>query len=809
MKKRFYGIYWILASLLLLPYSYSSQAKSISEFTQGMHAYQGFFDFYWDESQGKIWLQINNFDQEFLYINSLQAGVGSNDIGLDRGQLGDKRLVKFIKIGPKVFLIQPNLKYRAISNNPEERVAVEEAFAQSILWGFKVVARHKNSVLVDATEFLLRDSQGISQRLADTEQGHYTLDESRSAVYLPRTKSFPDNSEFEAFITLTGSKPGEHIRSVTPTAESVTVRTHHSFVRLPDNNYEPRVFDPRSGAIAISYIDYAAALGEPMEKKWVIRHRLKKKYPLKTISDPIKPIVYYLDPGTPEPVKSALIDGARWWANAFEAIGFSNAFEVKLLPAGADPLDVRYNTIQWVHRSTRGWSYGDSVIDPRTGEIIKGHVTLGSLRVRQDMLIAQGLLSPFNQGDEINTTIEKMALARLRQLSAHEVGHTLGIIHNFFASTQNRASVMDYPHPLIKTNPSGELDLSDAYGAGVGAWDIYALSYIYREFPDKAQETENLNAILMEAQQKGLHFISDNDARAPGGSHPAAHLWDNGADPVKNLLDVLKIRETALARFGTNAIPHGTELFYLEQIYVPVFLFHRYQTEAAVKLIAGVNYHYAKRGDPEAENHWVAATKQREAFSALMQTLNAEQLATPESILKTLLPPPDDSRRHREHFKTRTDPHFDPIAAAESAAQHTINLLLQPQRVARLIEQHARQPEMPSLTELLDTLLATTWKKGFSGNSYFNEIQRSINGISLKELIKLASNTQIPTQAKAITLYKLKQLKHWLENNKPRHEMDKAYTAYAIETINRFLQNGQPLLESEVFALPPGSPIGN
>lgn len=809
MKKIHYRISWTFICCLMLAYIPQSHSKSINEFTEGMKPFQGFFEYYWDEAQGKIWLRINDFDQDFLYINSLQSGVGSNDIGLDRGQLGDKRLVKFTKIGPKVLLIQPNLKYRAISDNPHERRAVAEAFAQSILWGFKIIASEKDSVLVDATDFLLRDSHGISQRLSELEQGSYSIDESRSAIYLPQTKSFPDNSEFEALITLTGSKPGEYIRSVAPTAEIVSVRTHHSFVRLPDNNYQPRAFDPRSGAIAISYTDYAAPLGESMEKKWAIRHRLQKKYPQHEVSDPVKPIIYYLDPGTPEPVKSALIDGAKWWEKGFEAAGFSNAFQIKLLPADADPLDVRYNTIQWVHRSTRGWSYGDSVVDPRTGEIIKGHVTLGSLRVRQDMLIAQGLLSPFKKGDEIAEEIQKMALARLRQLSAHEVGHTLGIIHNFFASTQNRASVMDYPHPLVKINASGELDLSDAYSVGVGEWDLYALSYLYREFPDKSKEKNALNAILADAHQKGLDFISDNDARALGGSHPAAHLWDNGPDPVKSLEDILKIRKKALANFGINTIPAGTDLFYLEQIYVPIFLFHRYQTEAVVKLIGGVDYHYAMRDDPDTENRLVSADQQRQALSVLMQSIQAEQLATPESILRVLLPPIDDSHRHSEHFKTRTSPNFDPLAAAEAATRHTIGLLLRPERAARLIEHDARQTTGLNLSTIIDSLIASTWNKTHVNDTYLNEVQRSINWVSLSELMKLASNPQASPQVSAIVIYKLKQLKSWLEKNKPGSEIDKAFTAYAVDTIKHFMQSGQPLFQTEVFSMPPGSPIGN
>src|SRR5690606_29077207 len=410
----------------------------------------GFFNFYWDSSTGKVYLEISHLDTEFLYINYLQTGVGSNDIGLDRGQIGDNRVVKFQRQGPKILLIQPNQTYRAISDNRQEVKAVADGFAQSVIWGGDIVAEQGDSVLVNSSTFLLHDSQSIASRLKQLGEGQFSIDDNRSVVYINNSKSFPDNTEFEALITLKGSEAGSHLRSVSPNNEAITVRTHHSFVRLPDQVMQPRKYDPRSGGIPLTFYDYAAPLNQSMKVQWAIRHRLEH-----TPDGGVKePIVYYLDSGTPEPVRSALLEGAKWWQDAFEAAGFSNAYEVKMLPPEADPLDVRYNTIQWVHRSTRGWSYGASVVDPRSGEILKGHVTLGSLRVRQDMAIAQALLSPFKHTlkdfSNAEAIIENMALARLRQLSAHEVGHTLGLIHNFHASSRNRSSVMDYPHPLVK-----------------------------------------------------------------------------------------------------------------------------------------------------------------------------------------------------------------------------------------------------------------------------------------------------------------------------------------------------------------------
>ncbi|KKL54986.1 hypothetical protein LCGC14_2259940, partial [marine sediment metagenome] len=340
--------------------------------------------------------------------------------------------------------------------------------------------------------------------------------------------------------------------------------------------------------------------------RYIPRHRLSKKDPNLPISEPVEPIIYYLDPGVPEPVKTALLEGAKWWDEAFAQAGYKNAFIVKVLPDNADPMDIRYNVIQWVHRATRGWSYGSSVIDPRTGEILKGHVTLGSLRVRQDILIAEALAAPYLQGNEVAKTLQAMALNRIRQLSAHEIGHTLGIAHNFSASVANRASVMDYPHPLVGFNDKGELDVSRGYANGMGQWDTQVIKYGYSDFRN-LDESAELAAILADNQAKGLEFISDSDARAQGGAHPTAHLWDNGSSPSEELLRVLKVRQQALTNFGINNIKVGTSLSQLEEMLVPLYLFHRYQVESAVKLIAGVDYEYEVRGEGAVKGAQVVA----------------------------------------------------------------------------------------------------------------------------------------------------------------------------------------------------------
>ncbi len=785
-----------------------SGQKSLTQVTSGMQAFEGYFDFYWDNQKGDIWLEVDKLNQEFLYVNSLPAGLGSNDIGLDRNQLGDTRVVKFIKSGPKVLLIQPNYEFRAVSDNADERKSVEEAFAQSVIFGFEATTTSDGKTLINLTPFLLRDAHGVVNRLRSRNQGSYKLDASRSALYMNRTKNFPQNSEFEAIITFTGQASGGWVRSVAPSSDALTVRMHHSFVELPDDGYTPRSFDPRSGYYASSYQDYATPIDQPLVKRFITRHRLKKKNPNAAVSEAVEPIVYYLDRGAPEPIKSALIEGASWWNQAFEAAGYKNAFQVKVLPPEADPMDVRYNVINWVHRSTRGWSYGSSVTDPRTGEIIKGHVLLGSLRVRQDFMIAQGLIDAYANGENPDPRMLEMALARLRQLSAHEVGHTLGLTHNFASSVNNRASVMDYPHPFIQLKSDGTMDFSEAYDTGIGAWDKRTIMYGYSDFPKGTNEKEALQKILTENMEQGLHFISDRDARPAYGAHPDAHLWDNG-DAVAEFWRLSEVREAALASFDEKNIPMGTPMAMLENVLVPLYLAHRYQIEAVSKLIGGIRYTYAVRGDGQITNEMVDADKQREALDAMLASLDPDFLRIPESVIQLIPPQPMGYGRGRELFKLRTGLTFDPIGAAESAAQHTIQFMMNPERLARIVEQHARSRNHMSLSAYFDKIMNAVQVDPAS-DDFSQEISRMVEKQVVMHLLKLAGDKDVMPQVSAVAMLqasdfvKIVAAKAGMTDN----EAQKAHWLYLQEQIRSFSRNPDSFKLPASKSMPDGSPIG-
>ena len=802
---------WVAVILLAttLPKIASGQnveaIPTIEEKTSSMEKMDGFIPLYWDNSTGKLWLEVGRWDTDLLHMTGLASGLGSNDIGLDRGALAGSRVVRFHRVGPKVLLIQPNLDFRASSSNAMEVRAVEDAFAPSTLWGFTVAAETNGRVLVDATEFFVRDMVNWSARM---RPGSYRLDRSRSAVYLPMTKGFPENTEIEVSLTFvlqpggTGrvvdgpwpSAPGstrafEGVRNVAANGEAATLRLHHSFVQLPElGEYTPRAFDPRAGYGAMTYADYSVPLGESMERRFIRRHRLEKATPAAEISDPVEPIVYYLDQGAPEPIRTALLEGARWWNQAFEAAGYRDGFQVKMLPEGVSSHDVRYNVINWVHRSTRGWSTGGSVTDPRTGEILKGVVTLGSLRWRQDYMIAEGLLSPYANGDEDPEGLAEWALARIRQLSAHEVGHTLGLGHNYYDSDKGRISVMDYPHPLVTLASDGNLDYSEVYDTDIGEWDKVAIQYGYS------------------AWAEDVIYLTNQDV----STHPRADQWSNGTDAAAELTRMMQVRRNALDRFGENASREGRPMATMEEVLVPLYMHHRYQVEAAASMLGGIDYIYALRGDGRTPMKRVSAEAQRAALDALLGTLQADELAIPSAVLDLLPPRPPGFGRTRELFPRYTGSAFDAITPAVVAADHTVSQILQPSRAARLVEQAVIDSALPGLGYVLGALSSVVTSH-LSGNSmsYESEIRRSVGRVIVERIMALAASAPM-SQVRAYATASLQELHSQLSNELVDTESSEEVFQYMlVADINRFLTRpANPYSLPLTPDAPPGAPIG-
>ena len=791
----------------------TGKPPSIEEKTASMKKLDGFIPVYWDEAEGRLYLEIGSFGVEILHFNGFAAGLGSNDIGIDRGALAGERIVMFERVGPKVMLVAPNYGFRATTDNAAERLSVKDAFARSILWGFTVAAESAGRVLFDATPFLIRDNLNLAPRL---RPGTYRLDESRSAVHMPGTFNFPKNTELEVELTYTlqqpagpplgGAAPGpgqnfagagyfEGVRDVAATGEAASLRIHHSFVELPDAGYKTRPFDPRAGFFGPEFQDRSAAIASPLEKRYIDRHRLAKVDPKAKISDPVKPIVYYLDPGTPEPIRSALLDGARWWNQAFEAAGYRNAFRVEMRPENVHPLDARYNVINWVHRSTRGWSTGGSVSDPRTGEILKGVVTLGSLRVRQDFLIAEGLLSPYKTGTEVSNEAREWALARMRQLAAHEVGHTLGIGHNFYDSDAGRISVMDYPHPLVTLRPDGSLDISKVYDTAIGAWDKVAIAYGYQDFAPGTDEKAALLSIIDLALEKDLRYMTNQDMDA----HPRVDQWSNGTDAGAELARMMDVRRAALSRFGEAAIQRGAPMATLEEALVPLFLHHRYQVEAAASVLGGQHYTYATRGDGRVPTKPATAAEQKGALDALLTTLKPSELKVPESILKLIPPRPPGYGPHRELFPRFTGSTFDAISPAVVAADLTVSYLFEPRRAARMVQQKALDASLPGFDDVVNEVVRSTFG-WVTSSPYETEIAREIERVVVDRLMDTAANAR---------MHHVRAIAQGALDGIVKAGGSGPYRALMMQDIQRF--NTRPLMASLITtpSAPPGAPIGD
>ena len=792
--------------------STASTSVSFGDATKDTTHKPGFFDLYIDEASGKVLAALPAPDEDglslkFIYATGLTAGLGSNPIGLDRGAFDSGVIVAFRKVGNKVIAEQENWKYRATSDNPREQLAVRESFARSFLWSGEISeTADDGSLLVDISGFLTRDHLGVVAAMsANPEGGSYAIASDRSLPDTSSALAFPDNVEIDAFLTLTSAKPGREARVTAADGRAVTLVQHHSFVRLPPEGYKPRKFDPRTGAIEVAYYDFSAALDAPIVTRLARRFRLEREDPNATSGPVKKPIIFYVDPGAPPQIRDALIDGAEWWADAFEEAGFEDAYRVEVLPEDAHPFDIRYNMIQWTHRQTRGWSYGGGVSDPRTGEMLKANVILGSQRVRQDRMIFEGLAGTGNTGTGAADDPVEIALARIRQLSAHEVGHTLGFAHNFAASSNDRASVMDYPAPYVQVAEDGSLDFSEAYGVGIGAWDIHSAKWLYTEFPEGTDEDDALDAIAEEAFEQGLRFVGDREARSVGTAHPHGAVWDNGGDPVEALREALDVRLIALSGFGARALDDGQPLADLHKVIVPVYLYHRYQVAAAAKLVGGVDYAYDVKGGPAGPARPVPAADQRAALNALMVTLDPAELDLPDDLLNQMTPELGSFTPFigsEETFDSKADPLFDVLAAADTAADITISALLHPARAARLVEFRRRDAAMPGFEEVLTTVIEAVFQPALTDRQ--QTIAEVVQARLVRNLIVLADNEDASAAVRAIASGQLRDLRLRIRGT-DRHSvwlrgMINDYTSR--EAVPVALTPARP-------DVPPGSPIGD
>jgi hypothetical protein len=811
----------------------------ISAFTQNMKKYDGLFPFYYDAKTGKVFMEVDRWGKEFLYYYNLPEGIGNG--GAERGQ-GTGVIAKFVRVGPKVFLLQPDYDHRSVNGTAAEKRDVADAFSQSVLFGFAPVAVEGDKALIDLTPFVVRDVMHVGENIGSgrgnpgssfaaaansrgggAAGGGYRLDETRSAVFVDNTKNFPKNTEFEAMVTFVAAGAGRGV--VAPDASAVTVRMHQSFVELPGAGYEARVYDARSGFIPFSYYDFSAPMTAPLEKRFAIRHRLIKKDPGAAVSEPVEPIVYYIDNGAPEVIRKALIEGGSWWAEAFEAAGFKNAFMVKELPEGADPMDIRYNVVNWLDRSgspQRAFSYGAAVSDPRTGEIIKGVVTLGSDRHRQDYLIAEGLLQPYTEeggggaavgnearrgagpGAAVDPRMQEMALARIRQLSAHEIGHTLGLMHNFMASVKDRASVMDYPYPRFTLTEDGKIDVSHVYATGIGGWDKRAIVWGYTEFPAGADEAAELDKIIQETLKEGYKYIPD----IGGMAHPLSNQWDDGVNPIDQLNKLMTIRRKLLDNFSEKAIPAGAPMATIQEVLVPIYLLHRYQVEAAAKSLGGLYFTHAVKNDGEEPTKMVEPGEQWRAFRALVKTISPDALELPEALIRKIPPRPTGYEATIEVFKGHTGPTFDPVAAAEAAADNTLAYLLDAQRAARLIEYNARDERQPGLIAVLDSLVALTWKMPV-GRGYRGEIELLVDNLVLRRMLALAADPRHADNVRAEALEEVSGLRSWMQGRVGAATGKwKGALLFGLQEIDEFSKDADKFVMEPAVEMPPGAPIG-
>jgi hypothetical protein len=806
-----------------------SPSGGIAARTAGLVRHDGLIPVLLDRRKGQILLELPRDSMRVLVFTALATGLGSNPVGLDRGADAGNWLARFDRAGERVLVVFENWSYRSSArDDADHQRTVAEAFPPSTVAALPLLAEEGGRLLVDATDFFLRDWVGVADALQQAGQGSYSLARDRSAAYEPRTRAFPENTEVDVSLTFAaGGAPGRIVQRIAPEGRAFTVRQHVSLVRLPDDGYRPRALDPRVGFFGISFKDYAQPIQAPLEQRWIARHRLERANPADPNSPIREPIVYHIDRGIPEPLRSATLAGAKFWEEAFDRAGLRGGFRAELLPEGADPMDARYNVVQWVNRNERGWSIGGSLGDPRTGEIVKGMARMDSHRNRTSYNLYAGLM-----GADAAAADTAFVLGRVRQVTAHEIGHTLGMAHNYIASTYERGSVMDYPPPRVRLTSGGEIDVSAAYDLGPGEYDVWAVRWGYGIFPP-GQEDDSLRALVREGMAKGFLFLSDADARPEFASDPRTNLWDDAATPMEFLRTQMDVRRAALARFGERNIREGEPIATLQERFVPVYLMHRFAINSLAKAVGGMEYAFAMRGDGMQATRPVPGDRQREALRALARALDPAELAIPDTVLTLLAPRPFAYESSPELFPGRTRPAFDELGAARSLAQMVVDAVLQRERAARLVQQAVHDPRALTLSEAMDHLVEATW--GAAGRAAANgagnggsagargaapdarqaaALRRVTQRAVADRLLLLAADTMAAPEVRAMAELKIAQLR---DDARARSragsraggdDIERAHWLALAGDLGRWIERRELPRPTEALTPPPGDPFG-